>query len=170
MSSAHKGSSIQPLTHCGLGMAYGGGEQGHHWLRWWLGACLAPSHYLNQCWLIVIHIGTNFNEIWIEIPNFPLKKMYSKLSVNGRHFVQPWICFLSLTHHTTAVRKLAMPSSSLRWMEAKQKSTIQKLQMANPESSTLITPTGPMMASRRTALGCCRKTLGTGMQASLLIR
>ena len=26
---------------------------GHHWFRWWLGACLAPSHYLNQCWHFV---------------------------------------------------------------------------------------------------------------------
>ena len=25
----------------------------HHWFRWWLGAEQAPSHYLNQCWLIV---------------------------------------------------------------------------------------------------------------------
>ena len=25
----------------------------HHWFRWYLGACLLPSHYLNQCWLIV---------------------------------------------------------------------------------------------------------------------
>ena len=25
----------------------------HHWFRYWLVACLAPSHYLNQCWLIV---------------------------------------------------------------------------------------------------------------------
>ena len=25
-------------------------EQGHHWIRWWLGACGAPSHYLNIWW------------------------------------------------------------------------------------------------------------------------
>ena len=23
---------------------------GHHWFRYWLVACSAPSHYLNQCW------------------------------------------------------------------------------------------------------------------------
>ena len=25
-------------------------ELGHHWFRYWLVACSAPSHYLNQCW------------------------------------------------------------------------------------------------------------------------
>ena len=28
-------------------------ELGQQWFRWWLVACSAPSHYLNQCWLIV---------------------------------------------------------------------------------------------------------------------
>ena len=28
-------------------------ELGQYWLRWWLVAYSAPSHYLNQCWLIV---------------------------------------------------------------------------------------------------------------------
>ena len=28
-------------------------ELGHHWLRQWHVACLAPGHYLNQCRLIV---------------------------------------------------------------------------------------------------------------------
>ena len=28
-------------------------ELGHHWFRYWLVSCSAPSHYLNQCWLIV---------------------------------------------------------------------------------------------------------------------
>ena len=28
-------------------------ELGHHWFRRWLVACSVPSHYLNQCWLIV---------------------------------------------------------------------------------------------------------------------
>ena len=25
----------------------------HHWFRWWLVAWSAPSHYLNQCWIVV---------------------------------------------------------------------------------------------------------------------
>ena len=28
-------------------------ELGQPWFRLWFGACSAPSHYLNQCWLIV---------------------------------------------------------------------------------------------------------------------
>ena len=28
-------------------------ELGHQWFRYWLVACSAPSHYLNQCWFIV---------------------------------------------------------------------------------------------------------------------
>ena len=28
-------------------------KQGQHLFRWWLVACSAPSHYLNQCWIIV---------------------------------------------------------------------------------------------------------------------
>ena len=26
-------------------------DHDHHWFRWWLGICSAPSHHLNQCWL-----------------------------------------------------------------------------------------------------------------------
>ena len=28
-------------------------ETNHHWFRYWLVAFSAPSHYLNQCWIIV---------------------------------------------------------------------------------------------------------------------
>ena len=28
-------------------------ELGYHWLRYWFGACSAPSHYLSQHWIIV---------------------------------------------------------------------------------------------------------------------
>ena len=28
-------------------------DLGHHWFRYWLVACSAPSHYLNLCWNIV---------------------------------------------------------------------------------------------------------------------
>ena len=34
-------------------------ELGQHWFRWWLVACLAPSHYLNHHWLIVNPIHRN---------------------------------------------------------------------------------------------------------------
>ena len=29
-------------------------ELGHHWVTLWLDACSAPSHYLNQYWLITL--------------------------------------------------------------------------------------------------------------------
>ena len=28
-------------------------ELGQHWFRYWLVACSAPTHYLNQCWRVV---------------------------------------------------------------------------------------------------------------------
>ena len=34
-------------------------ESGQHWFRYWLVAFLAPSHYLNQCWVIVRWILRN---------------------------------------------------------------------------------------------------------------
>ena len=42
------------LTHLPLQPHICVGELCQHWLRLWLVACSAPSHYLNQCWLIVI--------------------------------------------------------------------------------------------------------------------
>ena len=43
--------------------------------------CLAPSHYLNQCWNIVDWtLGTNFSEMLIEIHTFSFKKIHSKMS------------------------------------------------------------------------------------------
>ena len=41
------------LTHVRLVPYIYVSELGQHWLRYWLVACLAPSHYLNQCWNIV---------------------------------------------------------------------------------------------------------------------
>ena len=48
---------------------------GHHWFRYWLVACSAPSHYLNQYWNIVsctlgngLHWNFNWNlDILIQI-------------------------------------------------------------------------------------------------------
>ena len=40
-------------THCGLVTTYGVTDLCHHWFRWWLAACLAAIHDLNQCWVIV---------------------------------------------------------------------------------------------------------------------
>ena len=41
------------LTHLPLVLHICVGELGQHWFRQWFVACSAPSHYLNQCWLIV---------------------------------------------------------------------------------------------------------------------
>ena len=41
------------LTHWGQVTHICIGKLGHPWFRWCLVACLAPSHYLNQCGLIV---------------------------------------------------------------------------------------------------------------------
>ena len=37
-----------------------------HWFRWWLGACQATSHYLNQWWLDYwcIYASLGLNELW----------------------------------------------------------------------------------------------------------
>ena len=34
-------------------------ELGHHWFRFWLVTCLAPSHHLNQWWLLISHTPRN---------------------------------------------------------------------------------------------------------------
>ena len=43
---------------------------------------MVPSHHLNQCWHIVYYTpwGQSFNWIWIEIQQFSLKKIHSKVS------------------------------------------------------------------------------------------
>ena len=42
------------LTHWGRVTHIDVTKLGHRWFRWWRRiACSAPSHYLNQCWLIV---------------------------------------------------------------------------------------------------------------------
>ena len=44
---------LNVLTHCALERPHGISKKGQHYLRYWLVACSAPSHYLNQCWHIV---------------------------------------------------------------------------------------------------------------------
>ena len=55
--SSHGGfrdsGSLETLTHLTLVPHICVRELGQHWLRQWLVACSAPSHCLNQCWLIV---------------------------------------------------------------------------------------------------------------------
>ena len=37
------------LTHCAPVISYGIKYPAQHCLRWWLVACLVPSHHMNQC-------------------------------------------------------------------------------------------------------------------------
>ena len=46
-------NNIYQLIHWGWVTHIGVGRLGHHWFRKWIGACLAPGLYLNQCWVIV---------------------------------------------------------------------------------------------------------------------
>ena len=38
-----------------------------HWVRQWLVACLAPSHYLNQCYLIVTWIPRELTSVQVYL-------------------------------------------------------------------------------------------------------
>ena len=51
---------------------------GHHWFRWWCGACSAPP---------------NFTETQIKI-RYSFAAVHLKISVNGGHFLQTTICYL----------------------------------------------------------------------------
>ena len=49
--------------------------------------CSAPSHYLNQHWLILNPLGTNLSEIEIKIQRFSFMKMHLKMpSVKSLQF------------------------------------------------------------------------------------
>ena len=66
------------LNSLWLSHSYRRQQSNQQWLRLWLVAWSAPSHYLNQCWDNVN--WTNFNEIVIKIPIFPFKKMHFEIS------------------------------------------------------------------------------------------
>ena len=78
------------LTHCGLVRPYFIIDLGQNWLRQWLGACLAMSHYLNQCWLNAksyILLGTDVSETLIKSNNFHSRKWIRNCcQQNGCHF------------------------------------------------------------------------------------
>ena len=53
--SGHQG--IQLLTQCGLLTLYGDRDLGQYWLKLMACCLMTPSHYLNQCWLIISEAG-----------------------------------------------------------------------------------------------------------------
>ena len=53
----------------------------HHWFRWWLVAPSVPSHYMNQCLLIVNRpLEIYLSEIWIAFQTLFFTKMQLKIS------------------------------------------------------------------------------------------
>ena len=51
--SLHDLGYFNTLIHWGRLTQICVGDLAHHWFRWWLVACFAPSHCVNQCWNIV---------------------------------------------------------------------------------------------------------------------
>ena len=69
------------LSHLLLVLHICVGEPGQHRLRYWLVACSAPSHYLNQCSFILNSTVRNkLQEKLNKIQSISLRKMYLKIS------------------------------------------------------------------------------------------
>ena len=71
------------LTHLSLVPHICVGEVGHHWFRQWLVACSAPSHYLNQCWLIVNWTPGNTSQWNLILRSFSFEKIHLKSEGGG---------------------------------------------------------------------------------------
>ena len=69
----------------------------------------APSHYMNQCWLVICWTpGTNLSEIWIQILFFSWESLWKCLLRNGCHCVQDM--------SSTPVVKLEQRLEIMTWM------------------------------------------------------
>ena len=76
------------------------------WFRSWRVSCPAPSHYLNQCWNILIGpLGTDVSEILIGTPTFSFKKMLLKMSSAKCH---PLCIGLNVLTHYNFLRYIEM--------------------------------------------------------------
>ena len=76
-----------------------------HWLRWWLGAGQATSHYLNQWWLVHwrIYVSLDLNELkkrWRQV-TYPTQnaKNHSPISHEKRFAFADWWILESILHH-----------------------------------------------------------------------
>ena len=78
----------------------------HHWLRWWLGAVQATSHYLNQWWLVHwrIYASLGLNEL-------RHKRSFRGPPFNDRDVDNYAICSHTLRHHRNL---LSHPSTTLK--------------------------------------------------------
>ena len=75
---------------------------------------LAPSHFLNQCWVNVNWTLRNFGEILIKIQNFSFTKWKYCLQ-NGSHFVQGGMLMWTLV--TEGVHITTRLVSDTSWMQ-----------------------------------------------------
>ena len=84
-------------THCTLMTPYDTTHLGQHWHRWWLVACLVPSHYwISDGLWIIWTLGTNFTEIW-KYNSVTLRKFVWKSWLqNGGHYVFASMCSTQL--------------------------------------------------------------------------
>ena len=63
--------------------------------------CLAPSHYLNQCWIIVSWTLRDRLQWNLKIHQFCFRKMHLKIfSADVSHFVQASMCSISKLQST----------------------------------------------------------------------
>ena len=64
---------------------------------------MAPSHFLNQCWLSMRPSGTDFNEIWIRILSFSFMKLHLKMSSARMAAILSRGRWVNIQHNDTAV-------------------------------------------------------------------
>ena len=90
------------------------GELDHRLGRYWLIACLAPIHYLNQSWYIVAWaIGDKFQRK-SEYNNFQGKNAFENVFCkNSGHFVSPSMCWHSQRREIS--RELVSHLTDVAW-------------------------------------------------------
>ena len=85
-----KSPKVQHLTHCGLMMTYSHLDLGQQWFM--ASYLMAPSHYLNQCWLIVkdvSHWGRVMHNMWVNWP--PLVQIMACRLASAKPLPEPMI-------------------------------------------------------------------------------
>ena len=87
------------------------GKLVHQWFRWWLVAFLAPSPYLNQCWLLVNPIPrNNLSAIFKQITMIFIQKTlhWRHNGHDGISNHQPYDCLLNrlFRHRSKKTSKL----------------------------------------------------------------
>ena len=79
----HAFPDVCELTHLPVVTHICVNESGQHWLRQWCVAYAVPSHYLNQCWVIVN--WTLRNKLQWNFDQNTFMKMYLKILSAKRH-------------------------------------------------------------------------------------